>query len=75
LSCSKKLSIANKFKKNIIFIINSSTGRSVEEIAKWGTGDSQNEYEVLFDKNSYFQILEITQNSNNSYQILMTDKI
>lgn len=74
LSCSKLVSIANQVpNRNVMFEIYSKTGKSIEEIAKWGTGDGQNEYEVLFRKNTNFSILEIKVELN-FVKILMEEK-
>jgi ADP-ribosyltransferase exoenzyme len=42
------------------FKIFSKTGKPIEKIAKFGVNSFDNEYEVLFRKNTRFKVLEIT---------------
>ena len=44
--------------KNCLFVIQSLTGRLIEEVAKYGV-DGQNEYEVLFTPNTKFEVLQV----------------
>lgn len=43
------------------FKIFSKTGKSIEKISKFGVQNFDNEYEVLFPKESSFEVLEISQ--------------
>ncbi|GAB3863958.1 hypothetical protein GCM10028824_00860 [Hymenobacter segetis] len=62
LSASQKATIAHQYlhspQKNCLFVIQSRTGRLIEEVSKYGV-DSQNEYEVLFAPRTRFEVLEV----------------
>lgn len=60
ISCSKSKAIAYQFGKNCQFTIVSRTGKDIEEFAKYGIGDPQNEKEILFRPNLRLRVLEIT---------------
>lgn len=56
ISASKSRLISMAFRGNCLFRIWSKTGKSIEEYAKFGSGNSQNEQEVLFINNTSFKI-------------------
>jgi hypothetical protein len=62
LSASRKATMAHQYlhspKKNCLFVIQSRTGRLIEEVSKYGV-DSQNEYEVLFAPRTRFEVVEV----------------
>ncbi len=62
LSASRKESIAYQYLhsdgKNGLFVIQSRTGRLIEEISRYGV-DGQNEYEVLFAPHARFTVEEV----------------
>lgn len=62
LSASQKATIAYQYlhasQKNCLFVIQSRTGRLIEEVSKYGV-EGQNEYEVLFAPRTRFEVLEV----------------
>lgn len=62
LSASQKATIAHQYlyssHKNCLFIIQSRTGRLIEEVSKYGI-EGQNEYEILFAPRTRFEVLEV----------------
>ncbi len=73
LSTSKFKRIAELFPGNTLFIINCKTGKDVEKIAKFGFGDRYNEYEVLFEPNRQFEVLEVNESVKNLLIITMEE--
>lgn len=76
LSASQKSTIAHQFLyssgKNCLFVIQSRTGRLIEEISKFGV-DGQNEYEVLFVPHTRFEVLEVA--SETGYTRIVLDEL
>ena len=76
LSASQRPSIAGLYlstpPKNCLFVIQSRTGRLIEEAAKYGV-DGQNEYEVLFAPNTQFEVLEVT--DETAYTRIVLDEL
>jgi hypothetical protein len=76
LSASQKNSIAmfnlRTYKKNCLFVIQSRTGRLIEEVAKFGV-DGQNEYEVLFMPNTRFEVLAVV--AETDYTRIVLDEL
>ena len=76
LSASQKDTIARQYLhssgKNCLFVIQSRTGRLIEEISKYGV-DGQNEYEVLFAPNTPFEVLEVAEET--SYTRIVLDEL
>lgn len=65
LSCSKSKLLALYFSESPLFIILSKSGKSIENIAKFGIeSGGQNEQEILFRLNSKFKVLDITEQDN-----------
>lgn len=61
LSASQRIGIARQYLhngKNCLFVIQSRTGRPIEEVSKFGV-NGQNEHEVLFAPNTQFEVLGI----------------
>lgn len=73
LSASQKSTIAHQFlhssEKNCLFVIQSRTGRLIEEVSKHGV-DGQNEYEVLFIPRTRFEVLEVVHEPGYTYIVL-----
>lgn len=64
LSTSKSQIVAQEyFVGNFLFEIFGKKGKSIENIAKFGTYSYDNEQEVLFRKNSRFKVSDITKRS------------
>lgn len=76
LSASYKVAIARKYLRNspgsCLFVIQSRTGRLIEEISKFGV-DGQNEHEVLFAPHTRFEVLEVA--SEPGYTRIVLDEL
>jgi hypothetical protein len=75
MSTTKKRTIAGYFpgiNHNCLMEIISKKGKDIEGVSKFGKHASQNEYEVLFNNNSKFRILDL-QNDNCFYSIKMEE--
>ena len=76
LSTSRKASIARQYTRSppngVLFVIQSRTGRLIEEISKFGV-DGQNEYEVLFIPHTQFQVLEVA--AETGYTRIVLDEL
>lgn len=76
LSTSCKPSISMFYlrtkEKNCLFVIQSLTGRLIEEAAKYGV-DGQNEYEVLFKPNTKFEVLQVV--TETDYTRIVLDEL
>ena len=67
---------SRKFIRNTVFknlTFNGKTGKDIEKIAKFGEGSSYNEYEILFQPNRRFEILEIDRSNRNLLIITMEE--
>jgi ADP-ribosyltransferase exoenzyme len=69
ISASKSPRVANQFGQ-ILLIIFSKNGKSIENLSKFGTNSSSNEQEILFQSGSKFNVLDIEENNNNTIIIL-----
>lgn len=69
VSSSRSRVIAMAFGANCLFRIWSKSGKSIEEYAKFGIANAQNELEVLFLNNCRFKVVDI---SNESEYTLIT---
>jgi NAD:arginine ADP-ribosyltransferase len=69
ISASKSPRVANQFGQ-ILLIIFSKNGKSIENISKFGTNSSSNEQKILFPSGSTFNVLDIEENNNNTIIIL-----
>ncbi len=68
LSTSQSQIVAQEnFEGDFLFEIFSKTGKSIENIAKFGSYSYDNEYEVLFRKNTHFRVLGITKMSKYTF--------
>jgi len=70
ISTSISYGVANMFGGNCKFEIISKTGKAVERYTKYGLNSGQNEYEVVFNPNCGFTILEITKMADHSLIIM-----
>lgn len=73
LSTSKVKALVMLIPGNTLFIINSRTGKDIEKIAKFGEGSAYNEYEVLFEPNRQFDILEVDETVRHLLIITMEE--
>ena len=76
LSASQKATIARQYVRSLqtngLFVIQSRTGRLIEEISKFGV-DGQNECEVLFAPHTQFQVLEVAEETG--YMRIVLDEL
>ncbi|WP_157807357.1 ADP-ribosyltransferase domain-containing protein [Hymenobacter chitinivorans] len=75
LSASYKVSTARKYlytPKNCLLIIQSRTGRLIEELSRFGV-DGQNEHEVLFAPNTQFEVVEVA--DETGYTRIVLDEL
>jgi len=70
---TSKLIATLEFKGNVLFMIFSRTGKSIEKITKFGIYDPPSEKEVLFTPNSEFRILGIQQ--QQEYLLITMEEI
>ena len=76
LSASQRDAIARQYLhssgKNCLFVVQSCTGRRIEEISKYGV-DGQNEYEVLFAPNTRFEVQQVA--DETGYTRIVLDEL